>query len=256
MRSFVRSAPPRMALPGPTGLRRAAMAVASGGIVLLLSGCAGVGNYLSSTLNPFGDPNAPAGDAVNMQRARGDNVAVQPLRPEPGDVWPGKAAPIPTLGEIQKHMNVPLGAAYRGLYSAPSAGSPQATYSVPPGAKARGLPSDRQGGEATDLVGSAAATLHTSPQSGEAGKLVPRAPAVPESRARAAKPIMPDAGLPVGQTVMGPRGPLGIVSTPSNGRYQTVAPIAGKGGGILISNGNGTATLVQANGQVVTVQTR
>ncbi|WP_201727854.1 hypothetical protein [Acidocella sp. C78] len=255
MRSFVRSTPPRMALPGPSGLRCAARALASGGVLLLLSGCAGVGNYLSSTLNPFGDPNAPAGDAVNMQRARGDNVAVQPLRPEPGDVWPGKAAPIPTLGEIQKHMNVPLGAAYRDLYNAPTAGGPQATYSVPPGAKARGLPSDHKGGETTDLVGSAAA-MRPSPRPGEAGKLVPRAPAVPESRVRAARPITPDAGLPVGQTVMGPHGPLGIVSTPSNGRYQTVAPIAGKGGGILISNGNGTATLVQANGQVVTVQTR
>ncbi|ABQ31029.1 hypothetical protein ICJ77_15570 [Acidiphilium multivorum] len=256
MRQFARSAPSRPAvLPSPRP-RRAVAALLPGSLVLLLSGCAGVGNYFNSTLNPLGDPNAPAGDAINMQRARGNEVAVQPLRPQPGDVWPGKLAPVPTLGEIQKHMNVPLGQAYQNLYSAPAGSSPAPSYSVPPGAKVRRLPPDRAEGAEATFSRPAGAAMHSSTPPGSAQAPVPRAPAIPTAPARPAKPITSGDSLPVGQTVMGPHGPLGIVTSPSNGRYQTIAPIGGRGGGILIPNGNGTATLIQSNGQVVTVPTR
>lgn len=228
-------------------------------LLLLLSGCAGMGNYMHSTLDPFGDPNAPASDTINMQRARGNEVAVQPILPQPGDVWPGKLQPVPTLGEIQKHMNVPLGQAYQNLYESRS-GASTAPYSVPPGATAQRMPPGRAAGSQatprTSFTSHGKTLTHSSTPPGSAQKPVPHTIKVPATTPTQAVPIARHGSVPVGQTLMGRGGPVGIVSSPSNGRYQTVAPIAGKGGGILISNGNGTATLIQPNGQVVTIPTR
>ncbi|OYV68608.1 MAG: hypothetical protein B7Z67_12720 [Acidiphilium sp. 21-60-14] len=170
-------------------------------LLTLLSGCAGVGNYLHSSIDPFGDPNAPPSETLNMQRARGQQVAVQPVLSQPGDIWPGKVKPIPTLAQIQQNMNSPLGQAYQNEYG-PMPGHTGAAFAVRP-------------------TGSA--------------------PAAP-------------TGVAVGKTLIGPAGPVGIVSTPSNGRYQQVSPLNGQGGGILIPSGTGTATLVEPNGQSITVQ--
>lgn len=210
-------------------------------LALSLSGCAGVGNYLETTVNPFGNPNAPKGNAINMQRARGTDVAVAPILPQPGDVWPGKLRPVPTLGEIQQHMNVPLGQAYQNDYGAnagvtngtgtvpgAASGTASGTYAMPPGGTVRRMPSGTM--THSTLFKSPATATETSPSAPVAG------------------------GFAVGQTLNGPSGPVGVVSGKSNGRYQTVAPVAGRGGGILIPNGNGSATLIQPDGQVITVQ--
>jgi hypothetical protein len=175
-------------------------------LLTLLSGCAGVGNYLHSSIDPFGDPNAPPSETLNMQRARGQQVAVQPVLSQPGDIWPGKVKPIPTLAQIQQNMNVPLGQAYQNEYGPMPGQNTGAAFSVRP-------------------TGNAPAAV--------AGVAV--------------------AGVAVGQTLIGPAGPVGIVSTPSNGRYQQVSPINGQGGGILIPSGTGSATLVEPNGQSITV---
>lgn len=236
----------RRARPAPMSPLSSAVALAVPGVlVLLLSGCAGVGNYLDSTVNPFGNPNSPKGDTINMQRARGNDVAVQPILPQPGDVWPGKLRPVPTLGEIQSHMNVPLGQEYNDQYGNGAGGAKASnTYTLPPGAAAQGMrtnPHTREGGSFSP--GSA-----QSPLPGTTAPATPRAMQPPTATGT--------KGFTIGQTLVGPSGPVGVVNGKSNGRYQTVSPIAGQGGGILISNGNGTATLIQPNGQVVTVTGR
>jgi hypothetical protein len=193
-------------------LRRTAPAFA-----LLLSGCAGVGSYMHDTLSPYGNPNAAASQTLNMQRARGKDVAVAPITPMPGDVWPGPLQPVPSLSDIQKNMNVPLSEAYnrrRGMSSGVPLAADQGSLLAPPGV--------------TSQI--------TNP-----GFVPP--PQLPG----------PSSSFPIGQTLVAPTGPVGIVTSGSNGRYQTVAPINGQGGGILTSNGNGTATLQGPDGQITTV---
>ena len=225
-----------------------------GAMALLLSGCAGVGNYLGSTLNPFGDPNAPKGYALNMQRARGNDVAVAPILPQPGDVWPGPVRPVPTLSDIQQHMNTPLGQEFQNEYGRKPTGTN--AYSVPEGGMATPEPHANSGPNAgtTKFGGYGHAVNGSSTSPGSAQSALPNEPAAPATTPTPAKTIGGGKQFAVGQTLMGPTGPAGVVSGASNGRYQTVAPINGGGGGILIPNGNGTATLIQPNGQVVTVQ--
>lgn len=253
MRHLTRSAPVCRASKTRS---RAQAALITGSLLFMLSGCAGMRNYLHSTLDPFGDPNAPASDAINMQRARGEQVAVQPVRPQPGDVWPGQLQPVPTLGEIQRHMNVPLGQAYQDLYQNGSS----ADYSVPPGATAKQLPPDQAAGPkampGANFIHRGKTVTHGSTPPGNAQNPVPRGSTQLSVTPNPAAQINRNSTVPVGKTLMGPQGPAGIVSSPSNGRYQTVAPINGKGGGILIPNGNGSATLIQPNGQVITIPTR
>ncbi len=202
--------------------RRAAPALA-----VLLSGCTGVGSYMHDTLSPYGNPNKPAAsEAVNMQRAKGNDVAVTPITPLPGDVWPGPLQPVPSLGEIQKNMNVPLSQEYNQRYGNHSAGFPESA--VQNGAIL--------GGETPGAIQGAI---------GVPTGIAPNAPS--------AYPPPQSGQFPIGQPLIAPNGPVGIVTSGSNGRYQTVAPIDGQGGGILTPNGNGTATLVGPSGQITTV---
>ncbi len=179
--------------------------------MLLLSGCAGVGNYVGSVANPFSVPNASTAETLNMQRARGTHVVVQPISPEAGNVWPSPAKPVPTLGQMQKNIDLSSGQRSSNQY--------QPLRSRPPSA------------------------------SNAFGGTTVRVPTIPHSREKGPDTV----ALPVGQTLLGPKGPVGIVTSPSNGRYQEVAPINGKGGGILIRSGAGSATLIEPGGQVVIV---
>ncbi len=73
--------------------------------LLLLSGC-GFGHFLGDTLTlPGANPNSPRGDSENMRRVRAENVAIIPVETEPGNVWPGKEAPEPTLEDIEREQN-------------------------------------------------------------------------------------------------------------------------------------------------------
>jgi hypothetical protein len=187
---------------------------------LLLAGCAGVGSYMHDALSPYGNPNKPAAsEAVNMQRAQGHDVAVAPITPMPGDVWPGPLQPVPSLGDIQKNMNVPLSQEYNQRYGNQSAAafppaSDQSSLLLPPGVSSR----------------------------------IANPNFIPPPQIQP-----PSPSFQVGQTLIAPTGPVGIVTSGSNGRYQTVAPINGQGGGILTPNGNGTGTLVGPDGQITTV---
>ncbi|MGE4480490.1 hypothetical protein [Acidocella sp.] len=79
---------------------------------LCLTGCAGGGTFADHALWPFGNPNAPPVVSETAQRTLGDTPAVKPLETQAGDVWPGPVQPMPTLSEIEKNANLPLGQGY------------------------------------------------------------------------------------------------------------------------------------------------
>jgi hypothetical protein len=82
------------------------------GLTLLLPGCQFAGNPLDGSIGFIGDthtwtddPTAPMAQSENERRVRGYDTPEQPLLPEPGDVWPGPPAPIPTMQELQNLNN-------------------------------------------------------------------------------------------------------------------------------------------------------
>jgi hypothetical protein len=104
------------------------------GAVLLLSGCVSDRHFAVHELWPFGNPNGPASAGETAQRSLGHSPVVAPMVPQSGNVWPGPVQPMPTLSEVQKNSNLPLGQGYT-----PSLPSP-----YPPGeepkAKADAMP--------------------------------------------------------------------------------------------------------------------
>lgn len=107
-------------------------------LALLLPGCTGVGDYLGDTFTYGVSPNAPVGDAENMRRARGQDASVEPLLPEPGDIWPGPVQPMPTLQDLEKNgfQPTPNGEPYTPDHREPT---PRGS-STPPGNVQPGLP--------------------------------------------------------------------------------------------------------------------
>ncbi|MFB9870646.1 hypothetical protein ACFFLJ_04765 [Acetobacter farinalis] len=83
-------------------MRKAALV----GVCLVLSGCSGLGKFVSDTATlPGANPNAPSGDTLNMRRVRGYSTAETPLLPSGGDIWPGPPAPLPTLADVEKERS-------------------------------------------------------------------------------------------------------------------------------------------------------
>jgi hypothetical protein len=98
-------------------------------LVLLVSfsGCASERHMARDSLWPFGNPNAPDNQSETAQRALGASPSVTPIAPQAGNVWPGPVQPVPTIADIEKNMNEPLGQAY-----APSLPSPYPPGEAPP----------------------------------------------------------------------------------------------------------------------------
>jgi hypothetical protein len=83
------------------------------GLSLVLAGCSSERHFAADTLWPFGNPNAPKNtSSETAQRALGTTPNVTPIAPQAGDVWPGPVQPIPTLSDVQKNANLPLGQGY------------------------------------------------------------------------------------------------------------------------------------------------
>jgi hypothetical protein len=62
----------------------------------------GFGGFIADTHTINRGPNSPVGDATNMMRVRGMSPETEPLVPEPGNVWPGPMAELPTLDDLMK----------------------------------------------------------------------------------------------------------------------------------------------------------
>ncbi len=76
--------------------------------LLALPGCVSERHFAADSW-PFGNPNAPQNNSETAQRALGATPAVTPIAPQPGNVWPGAVQPVPTIGDIEKNMDQPLG---------------------------------------------------------------------------------------------------------------------------------------------------
>ncbi len=202
--------------------------------LLLLSGCTGFGHFFGDTHTFNTNPNPPAGDSATIQRANGGPGVQQALLPESGQVWPTAIPAMPTLADIQKQMDL-------GGNAAPQLGPVPAGPGQIPGLGT--LPGMQGTQPLPQVPGTGAGTspgASLAPLPGMSGPT--KAPYV----------APPNLTMPkLGTTVPTPQGPATITGGTSN--YQTLAPINGQSGAILIPNGNGTSTLVMPNGTISTV---
>ncbi|MDE2239738.1 MAG: hypothetical protein KGJ73_07380 [Rhodospirillales bacterium] len=115
---------------------------------LSLTGCAGGGTFLSHATWPFGNPNAPPAASETAQRALGKSPAITPLQTQAGDVWPGPEQPFPTLSEVAKNANLPLGQGYTPSLPSPYPPGPNGQVNGAEGITNSGNLYDMQGGVA------------------------------------------------------------------------------------------------------------
>lgn len=189
------------------------------GLVFALPGCAGFGDFLGDTMTYRTQPNLPLANSENARRVMGLESSIEPLVPEPGNVWPGPVAPTPTLQDLEKQGNLettpppsPSAAPHLPDHRQPRPGS-----STPPGSNQRSLPPE----------------LQIPPQPLPPVSAVPPAPPAP------------------GQAVQTRRGPA--VTSGGTSGYQTLTTPQGQA--IVVPNGNGTSTIIHPNGTVETVPT-
>ncbi len=165
------------------------------------------------------DPYAPSGDTENMRRARGQPIAVQTLRPSPGNMWPGPIPRTPSMADLVRQQEgqgqVPQSQRLEGQPPSPTL-PPESSGAPPPTVQ----------------------------------PVQPTIPAVPEG------PSPPASGTPsgpnTGQVVQTPGGPA--VTTGGTSAFKTLTMPNGQTG-IVVPNGNGTSTIIMPNGQVQTVPT-
>jgi hypothetical protein len=96
-------------------------------LLITLSGCASERHFARDSLWPFGNPNAPDNTSETASRALGRSPDVTPIAPQAGNVWPGAVQPVPTIADIERNMNQPLGQEY-----IPSLPSPYPPGQAPP----------------------------------------------------------------------------------------------------------------------------
>jgi hypothetical protein len=192
-------------------MRRLVWRLVLPGLFLLLTACqyagdptVGAGGFLGDTHSVRLNPNAPRGDAVNLLRAEGANPTVQPLTPEPGDIWPGPVQPEPTLQDIERQTM-----------------QEEQTGRVPPaGPQPRGSSSPPPGGPAL------------MPPS--APSPAPPPPALPPNQPQGPSVYQTPQGPAVGQqfgngvqTYIAPNGGTGIVVPNGNGTSTLIGPNGG-----------------------------
>ena len=195
-------------------------------LALMLSGC-GYKTWWNPPFTGGYNPNLPIGDSENMRRVQGLQTSLPPLTTEPGDILPGPLPPPPTLKDLE---------ATGGLTSQPEApvvGSPlnRGTGAPYP------APSPSNG----------SSTPQMNPPPG-----LPAPQSAPPLSSYAAPPAAPPARGAGGQVLQTPSG--SAVTTGGGLNYKTtVSPNGGQS--IVVPNGNGTSTVIHADGQIETIPT-
>jgi len=195
-------------------------------VALMLSGC-GYKTWWNPPLTGGYNPNLPASESENMRRVQGQESSIPPLTTEPGDIWPGPLAPPPTLKDLETTGGL----------------TPQPEAPVPGSPLSRGV-----GGPSPSPNPSAGSSV--TPENAQPGLATPQ-PAPPSSSYSAPPAAPPDRG-PAGQVVQTPGGPT--VSTGGTQGYQTTISPSG-GQSIVVPNGNGTSTVIHADGRIETIPT-
>ena len=201
-------------------------------LALMLAGC-GYNTWSNPPFTTGTQPYAPKGDSENVMRAKGDSVAVSPLTPQPGDVWPGPLPPTPTLQDLEQQGNLQQGP------EQPVPGSPLNLGTEP--AEGQGEPS----------VPPEVTHGSSSPPGSNQPRLAPLPPQQPIT------PSPPPTAMPgppaPGQVVPLNRGGQGVTSGGTQG-YQTMT-LPGGGTAIVVPNGNGTSTVIKSDGSIETIPT-
>jgi hypothetical protein len=85
------------------------------GLLCLLPGCqfvadptVGFGGFIGDTHTFTANPTRPPVVSEDERLVVGENVKVDPLLAEGGQVWPGPPPPIPTLQDVQKLNNLEM----------------------------------------------------------------------------------------------------------------------------------------------------
>ena len=201
----------------PYSMRRIALL----SLTLALSGC-GYNTWWNPPFTGGRSPNVPVLDSENMRRVTGASVAVAPLSPEAGDIWPGPLPPATTLQDLEHSGNLQM-------------------------------PGDQPGPAASRqprLAPYPAAGSSTPPGSAQSS-FTPMRPASPASGPYAPAAAPPDRGG-TGQMYQTNQGPA--ISSGGTSAYQSVTTPGG-GTAIVVPNGNGTSTVIHPNGRIETVPT-
>jgi hypothetical protein len=119
------------------------------GLFLLLTGCSGFGQFFTDTHTFWANPNMPPGDSENIRRVSGQDATQQALTPEPGNIWPPPAGPMPTLMDLEKSNGTdnqgqnPVTPPAIGSGGAPQAAPPSGVGAAAPMPKPSQLPTIR-----------------------------------------------------------------------------------------------------------------
>ncbi len=195
--------------------------------LLLVSGCS-YNTWWNAPFTTGSNPNQPTVASENMRRALGEQVAPAPLRQEPGDIWPGRIKPEPTLQELEQSGSL------TPEPEQPVPGSPLSLGTAP--------------GQPPSLPPQGTQGSSTPPPSNQAG-VVQSPPVRPRGRPAAPAAIAPPEG---GQIVNTPSGTG--VTTGGGAGYQTMT-LPGGGTAIVVPNGNGTSTVIKPDGTIQTIPT-
>jgi hypothetical protein len=99
------------------------------GLLLALNGC-GFKTWSNLPLTGGSNPNIPRVESENMQRVAGREPAVEALKIEPGDIWPG---PLPASQTLQDLANI--GSVPRSPLGSPPEAGPAAASARPQGGR-------------------------------------------------------------------------------------------------------------------------
>lgn len=201
-------------------------------LCLAVSGC-GYNAWYNAPFSSGTNPNMPLGNSENMQRVTGVPVEIQPLTPEPGDIWPGPPPAEPTLQELEQAGGQPAAT------EKPVPGSPLFEGTQPPASQ-----------QAPSLPPPPASRGSSTPPAPSNQPGLPKLPPLPSPSAPMA--TAPPAPNPSGQVYQTQKGP-GVTSGGTSG-YQTLTTPGG-GSAIVIPNGNGTSTIIHSDGAIETVPT-
>ncbi len=196
------------------------------GLTLALSGC-GYKTWWNTPFTGGNNPNLPVSDSENMQRVLGVQPTVEPMTTEAGDIWPDKFESAPTLEDLEKSGGM------TSQPEGPVAGSPLFRNGQPMMA-----PIPSQGSS-------------TPPGNPPPSPTTPN-PAAPLTSYKTPVTPPPPSGGTTGQVVQTPSGPS--VVTGSGPSYQTTTSPSG-GQSIIVPNGNGTSTVIHADGRIETIPT-
>jgi hypothetical protein len=196
------------------------------GLLTGLSGC-GYHTWYNPPFTGGTNPNQPIHDSENYRRVLGRQADLAPINPEPGDIWPGPLPPSPTLSDLESDTSLTqqpeqpvLGSPLSRGLSAPALPQTPAHGSSTPPPSGRAVPPP---GQVAPPLSSYAAPAAAPPASGQTGKVV--------------------------------QPPSGTAVTTGGGPGYSTAIQPGGGQSIIVPNGNGTSTVIHADGRIETIPT-